>query len=99
LPNEIEAMHRLRNRVKHGGAHAPKQEVADAYRAVVEFTKLPLDEFAAGMAYCVKCHTGVPMFVDELIEMKGRHAVRRVGRSWCFICDAPTFKIFPKKGT
>lgn len=98
LPNELEAMHRLRNQVKHGGAHAPEQEVADAYRAVVEFTKLLKDEFAVGMTYCVKCHTGVPMFVDELIEMKGHHdVVRRAGRSWCFICDAQTFKIFPKK--
>jgi hypothetical protein len=97
LPTELDAMHRLRNRVKHGGDHAPMREVAAAYRAVVEFVKLLQGEHATGNAVCVRCKTFVPMFADQKFIFKGRRGTKRVEASWCFICNARTFRVLRDK--
>jgi HEPN domain-containing protein len=92
IPEELEAMHMLRNRVKHIGESASPTEIAAAFEAVMTVL-LGLAELAGvWYAYCIKCKSISPAVDPKPVNIK---PLRRAVKGWCFRCNTPMYRILP----
>ena len=95
IPSEnLMAMHRLRNRVKHGGEPAAAGEVEMARLSVLKLLRKLGPIPGLVHAYCIECKEAVPNLELALVEMRGREGkLRQAWRGMCFRCDRVTFRI------
>jgi HEPN domain-containing protein len=99
IPSEtLMAIHRLRNRVKHGGESVTSEEVEMARLFILELLR-KLGSPIPGLvySYCVQCKDLVPNMDVWEVEMRGRSGIaRRALKGVCFRCDRATFRILKK---